>query len=127
MWADQIERVGLGGNELLLQRLFATVDRGSWAEMAQLYTDDAVYHRPGFTPVIGRAGIVDFYERLRPIASGRHDLERVLIAPDQGFCWGTFVGTLRTGEAVTESFADWYAFGDNRIAERRTFFFRPAI
>ncbi len=127
MRAELVGGVALEDNRELLWRLFTAVDSGAWDRMAELYTDDAAYHRPGFPAVVGRGRIVEFYEHERPIASGRHVLERVLVASDQGFCWGTFMGDLRTGEAVSEVFADWYRFDHGRIAERRTFFYRPAI
>jgi uncharacterized protein len=115
------------GNSEVVSGLFRAIDAQQWQVVERAFTADVVYHRPGFSAIKGWDALLRFYLSERPVAVGRHTVCKILTGDGEGFCWGTFTGESRTGGELEESFADWYAFRGGRIAERRTFFYRPAI
>lgn len=112
---------------LTVRQLFSLVDRQAWLELGDLFTDDALYLRPGYEPIRGRPALVHFYRDVRQIRSGRHVIHELVGAGDVAACWGDFAGISRNGEPLAVSFAEWYRFAGGQIAARRTFFDRPAV
>ncbi|GIF51427.1 hypothetical protein DFJ67_5155 [Asanoa ferruginea] len=111
----------------LISALLHAVDRRDWPALGDLVTPDVVYDRPGYPTIRGVDEWLTFYRMTRIVATGQHRLVRVLADDAQGFCWGEFTGTTRGGQPVDVRFADWYAFRDGRVCQRRTFFYEPAI
>jgi ketosteroid isomerase-like protein len=107
--------------------MFRRIDARDWAALEDSFHPDRVYERPGYEPLVGRDQVLRFYREVRVIASGEHQLERVLTEPDAGACWGRFVGLHKNGSAIDERFADAYLLQDGRIRMRRSFFYRPAV
>lgn len=114
-------------SESLVREMFATIDARDWSRLDRYFTADVVYERPGYTPISGLPALLDFYQRTRIIAAGRHDLWQVIADGDRAACWGRFVGQSRDGAVLDERFADVYLLVAGRIAKRSTHFFRPAI
>ncbi len=112
--------------EIILQ-LFSIVDSNDWESLQEVFCNDIVYERPGYSPFVGYSSLVHFYKNERIIASGKHYLERIVVEDNYGACWGTFVGEKKDGANVREQFADIYTFEDGYIKQRRTYFFRSAI
>ena len=111
----------------LISALLSAVDRRDWQTVGGLVTPDVVYDRPGYPTIRGVHEWLIFYRETRIVVTGQHRLVTVLADDTQGFCWGEFTGTIRTGETVEVRFADWYAFRDGLVCQRRTFFYEPAI
>jgi|SanBayMetagenome_1026888.scaffolds.fasta_scaffold01203_3 ketosteroid isomerase-like protein len=65
-------------SESLVREMFATIDARDWSRLDRYFTADVVYERPGYTPVSGLPALLDFYQRTRIIAAGRHDLWQVI-------------------------------------------------
>ena len=107
--------------------LFRKIDSRDWDALPASFCDDVVYERPGYEPLVGVERVMKFYREERVIASGEHQLERIVIDDGSGACWGRFVGSHRNGSAIDERFADVYILQDGRIRIRRSYFFRPAI
>jgi branched-chain amino acid aminotransferase len=107
--------------------LFRKIDARDWEALEDSLHEDVVYERPGYEPLVGRERVLRFYREERVIASGEHQLERVLTDGESGACWGRFVGLHKNGSAIDERFADVYLLQDGRIRTRRSFFFRPAV
>ncbi len=104
------------------------VDAGEVSSLVSLFTDEAVYYRPGYTPLRGHAELRTFYDSERVIESGRHELAQIIRADRTIAVYGTFTGVLKSGTAVTVGFADFFTLDDHgRFAERRTFFDKPAV
>lgn len=114
-------------SESLIHEMFATIDARDWSRLDRYYTADVIYERPGYAPICGLQALLDFYERTRIVAAGRHDLWQVIIDTDRAACWGRFTGQSRDGAMLDERFADVYRLVDGKIAARSTHFFRPAI
>ena len=111
----------------LVSRLFRVIDARRFDAFGEVFTPDAVYHRPGYDPLVGLPALAHFYTDVRVIAAGGHEVDHVLAGDGVAACWGTFRGTSRDGAPLEEQFSDTYVVRDGRIAVRRTFFFRAAI
>ncbi len=108
--------------------LYQMVDAGDAAGIAQLHAPDAVYHRPGYEPMVGRERMFQFYHRDRIIAEGRHVLETMIADDCQVAVNGQFLGTLRDGSAVELRFADFFEVDEHAlIVNRRTFYFTHTV
>lgn len=111
----------------LVSRLFRVIDARRFDHLGEVFTPDAVYHRPGYDPLVGLPELIHFYTDVRVIIAGSHTIDHVLAGDGVASCWGTFRGTSRDGDPLEERFSDTYEVRDDRIAVRRTFFHRPAI
>jgi steroid Delta-isomerase len=108
--------------------LYQLVDAGDAASVAQLHAPDAVYHRPGYEPMVGRERVFQFYHRDRIIAEGRHILETTVADDFQVAINGQFIGTLHDGSAVELRFADFFLVDEHAlIVHRRTFYFTHTV
>ncbi|GCE09778.1 nuclear transport factor 2 family protein [Dictyobacter aurantiacus] len=110
-----------------ITELFLIVDSRDWDKMISVFCPNIVYERPGYAPIVGIDQLLHFYQHERVIASGKHDLEHIVIDRHRGSCWGRFLGVKKDGTDIDELFADVYIFEDEKIKERRSYFFRPAI
>lgn len=111
----------------LVSRLFRVIDARQFDRLGEVFTPDAVYHRPGYDPLVGLPELTHFYREVRVIAAGGHAVDQVVAGDGVAACWGTFRGADRAGKVLDEPSCDTYAVRDDRIAVRRTYFFRPAI
>lgn len=117
-----------GNRSKAVTAYYGHVDAGEVSSLVGLFTDDAVYHRPGYPPLVGHADIARFYATDRVIADGRHDLEQLVVDGASVAVHGTFNGVLKDGTAVSLDFADFFTLTpDGRFSERRTFFGVPAV
>ncbi len=111
----------------LIVQLFNRIDNRDWSGLKALVCQDVVYERPGYTPIVGAESLLDFYENVRIIASGRHELTRIVADTNTGACWGSFSGQHRNGSPLSVRFADCYTFEDGMIKTRTSYFFVPAV
>ncbi|MFJ9770756.1 nuclear transport factor 2 family protein [Kitasatospora sp. NPDC101157] len=109
-------------------RIYELIDTGDTAGLAALFTEDSVYHRPGYPPLVGRGRIEHFYNHERVIRDGHHTLDRVLVTEDGLAVHGGFRGTLRDGSQAAHRFAEFFELtADGLISRRDTFFFVPLV
>ena len=107
-------------------RHFDMIDAGDPEAMVMLFESDAVYLRPGYQPLVGRAEILRFYTALRPIREGRHTLETVIASHGQVAVRGGFSGRLKNGQPIDLRFSDFFVVSaTGRFSLRETFFFAP--
>lgn len=107
---------------------YERVDAGDVAAVLDWFAEDAVYHRPGYLPMLGREALRRFYGGERVIESGAHHLDELVVQDRRVAVRGRFVGRLRDGSAVEVGFADFLAYdADGRVRERRSFFDVPAV
>ncbi|MET8327368.1 nuclear transport factor 2 family protein [Streptomyces sp. NPDC005181] len=55
-----------------VREYYELVDSGRVRELVELFADNAEYHRPGYEPLQGRAGLGNFYQTRRVIRDGAH-------------------------------------------------------
>lgn len=104
------------------------VDSGDIVGLLDLFAPEAVYHRPGYLPMVGREELERFYDGERVIESGCHTLQRVTADDASVAVHGEFVGVLKDGSHATARFADFFVVGrDGRFTRRDTFFFVPTV
>ena len=114
--------------ELIVTRMFDAIDRSDWSLFGRIFCDDVIYNRPGYAEIHGLGFLISFYRNERIIASGRHDLERVIVGESGDIAsWGRFAGVTRQGSSVEEMFSEVYCVAGGKIRTRRTFFYRPAV
>ncbi|MFJ2116076.1 MULTISPECIES: nuclear transport factor 2 family protein [unclassified Streptomyces] len=111
-----------------VNRYYTLVDTGRFDELVALFAPDAVYERPGYEPLEGRAALTDFYTSRRVIAQGRHRLTRVVVDGGNVAAEGIFAGTLRSGDEVSLRFSDFFTVGaDGLFSHRVTYFFSELV
>ncbi|MFD6889358.1 nuclear transport factor 2 family protein [Streptomyces sp. NPDC059957] len=107
---------------------YRLVDAGDIDGLTALFAPDAVYHRPGYPPLEGRAELDRFYRGERVISHGRHTVTAVTAADGDVAVQGGFQGELRDGSTVSLRFADFFTLApDGLITRRDTYFFSPLV
>ena len=102
---------------------YATVDANDVEGVLDWFAEDAVYHRPGYEPMVGRAALAEFYGGERVIAEGRHTLDELVVDGSSVAVRGSFTGRLKDGSERTLGFADFIDYDQHgRARERRTYF-----
>lgn len=116
------------GAATVVRRYYTLVDAHDVDGLLDLFAPDAVYHRPGYEPLVGREELERFYSTDRVIASGEHTVRTLVTDGDQVAAHGEFAGTLKDGSPVSLRFADFFTVGaDGRFARRDTFFFSAMV
>jgi branched-chain amino acid aminotransferase len=115
------------GRANLIERLFEIVDSREWDKLREVFCDDIIYERPGYSPLEGFERVRHFYCNERVIASGTHYIERTVGTREVAACCGRFIGRHKNGTEIDERFADVYTLRDGRIHTRKSYFFRPAV
>ncbi len=110
-----------------IREYFNAVDNADVDRLLATFHEDVIYERPGYPPIRGIDELRDFYENVRVLASGSHDLEHIIVDGEKGVCWGEFSGKKHDGSEVDVRFADVYTFEDKKIKRRRTFFYAPSV
>jgi steroid Delta-isomerase len=111
-----------------IREFYDRVDAGDVTGMCDLFAPDAVYHRPGYEPLDGRAAIERFYREKRVIRDGRHRIDAVVTTGDTVAVHGEFRGTLLDGRKAEHRFAEFFTLtGDGLLSRRDTFFFAPLV
>lgn len=111
-----------------MRSYYEAVDSEDPTDVVHLFSEDAVYRRPGYQPIVGHAALLRFYGGERVIAAGRHVITRIV---DDGSAHvaveGRFTGSLKDGSQVDLGFADFFTLRDSLIVERATYFASPAV
>ncbi|ONI76417.1 ketosteroid isomerase [Actinosynnema sp. ALI-1.44] len=111
-----------------VRHYYELVDLADFDSLVRLFAPDAVYHRPGFDPIVGHDGLTRFFTAQRQIREGAHVVESIVDAGDQVAVRGVFAGTLKNGTEVTARFADFFKFAaDGRFERRYTYFYAPLV
>jgi ketosteroid isomerase-like protein len=133
-WRTGYETVEMGarmGNDHVaehVRRYYECVDAGQVDQLLDLFRPNAVYNRPGYPPMEGRAAMEAFYRGERVISAGAHTLDRLTVDETGAAVHGQFTGVLKDGREVSLRFADFFVVGeDGLFARRDTFFFAPMV
>ncbi|MEV5161088.1 nuclear transport factor 2 family protein [Streptomyces sp. NPDC053728] len=111
-----------------VHRYYALVDDGDVPGVVRLFSDRAVYERPGYAPIVGREGLDAFYRGQRVIDRGSHTVLRLVVGPQDAAVEGQFRGTLKDGSEVDLRFADFFRLGEHLLFEvRNTYFFSALV
>ena len=111
-----------------VRRYYDLVDRGDVLGLVNLFTDEAVYCRPGYEPLVGHRDLTRFYEADRVIEEGRHTLVELVADASSVAVKGEFNGRLKDGRQVSLRFADFFTLDASlRFARRDTYFFAPMV
>jgi ketosteroid isomerase-like protein len=114
--------------EQRVHEYYQRVDANDVVGLLDLFADDAVYHRPGYEPLVGRARLARFYDEERVIRDGSHAVSTAIVDGASAAVQGEFKGVLKDGRKVSLRFADFFVFNTNGFFQRRdTFFFAPMV
>ncbi len=113
--------------EATVREYYRLVDANKVDDLLDLFAVDAVYSRPGYPVMHGRAELARFYRGERVIDCGRRTLDQVVVHNPQIAVTGSFEGALKDGTEVGLRFADFFVFDGPRIARRDTYFFAPLV
>lgn len=106
---------------------YTAVDSGDVEAVLDCFSDDAVYRRPGYPPIVGRTGLRDFYSGVRVIESGVHDVDDIVVDGDRAAIRGRFTGRLKDGSPADVEFADFFGFAGEVIATRTSYFYVASV
>jgi len=110
----------------LVHEFYRRIDAGDVPALVALFTEDAVYHRPGYPPLVGPREVAHFYTHERVIEESTHRVESVVREGDRVAVRGTFEGVLRDGTPAGWRYAEFFTLADDgRFSERETFFSTP--
>jgi ketosteroid isomerase-like protein len=111
-----------------VHRYYRLVDAGDVDGVVALFTEDTVYRRPGYEPIVGHGQMREFYSGTRVIDHGKHQVSEVVLQDRQIAVNGDFVGRLKDGTDVELRFADFFTVArDGRFSSRETFFSTPMV
>lgn len=110
------------------QHYYVLVDTNDVEGILALFTTDAVYHRPGYGPMVGRSQIEEFYRSQRVIERASHRLAEVVASGSMVAVHGQCAAHLKDGRDVDLRFADFFVADETGAFRRRdTFFFAPLV
>jgi ketosteroid isomerase-like protein len=95
--------------------------------MAELFASGLVYRRPGYDPMFGKDQVLAYYNFVRVIECGQHELDMVLSDGSTVAVAGTFRGKVKARGLVDQRFADFFSITHGRISARATYFDAPAL
>lgn len=125
--ADAVPATTADAEAVVLQ-YYEAVDAGRADAVVELFAPDAVYHRPGYQPMVGSEALQRFYSGQRVIAHGHHTITRMMaVGPTQVAVEGWFTGQLKDGTDVELGFADFFTLCRTLIAQRTTYFAVTAV
>ncbi|MEU5302978.1 nuclear transport factor 2 family protein [Streptomyces noursei] len=112
-----------------VREYYRLVDAADVPGLIALFTEDAVYRRPGYPPMRGHQGLRAFYTGERIIARGRHTVTSLLVEGERSAVTGVFEGVLKDGSEVSLEFADFFVHRDDDqcFRQRDTYFFAPLV
>lgn len=105
--------------------LLTAIDNEDWDSLSKLLHDDTVYEVTGFPRFKGRHAVMDYYENIRPIASGQDTIDKTVLDEQGGVIMGRFVGEKKDGSKIDVLFADDLELQDFKITKRRVYFCQP--
>jgi ketosteroid isomerase-like protein len=104
-----------------LLKYYQHVDRRQFSNIYTLFTEDIVYERSENQRIVGMRELKDFYENIRPISDGSHEIRDIIIEGSTAVVRGRFKGTLKDGRKIDFGFADFFVFRDGKVRNRYTY------
>jgi ketosteroid isomerase-like protein len=111
----------------LIIHLFNSIDSRDWNALRDIFHPEVVYERPGYEPFVGINRLIQFYQNQRILASGKHNIECIVVDGNNGASCGRFIGLKKDNSKADEQFAEIYSFKNGTIKTRKSYFFRPAV
>jgi hypothetical protein len=119
---------GERGLESVVRSYYELVDANRVEDMLTLFEDQAIYRRPGYEPLNGKSMLRSFYNGVRIVEHGSHQITRMISQDRFAAVVGCFEGRLKSGLQVNVRFSDFFSLNEQfLIVERDTFFFAPSI
>jgi steroid Delta-isomerase len=114
--------------EQAVRSYYSLVDARDFTALVGLFSEQAVYRRPGYEPLAGRDALTRFYGSQRVIVKGCHEIAEIVTDGRKVAVHGRFTGTVKSGDTVALRFADFFSLdSDGLFDSRDTFFFAPMV
>lgn len=114
-------------NRPWIDHFFQAIDSGNWDSLSELLADEVIYERPGYSPLVGKKVVLDFYKNIRIIKTGTHVVKE-FIGSDAMLCYhGSFTGESHSGDQLSVDFCDFCNIKDGLLCYRKTFFYTASI
>lgn len=108
--------------QTIAKLLLRSIDQKDWNVVESLMHPKAKYEMSGYKPFMDRDAIMNYYRNLRPIATGEHYIESMMVGKEKAIVWGRFVGKKNDGYELLLMFADLMFFDENKkIKQRRVY------
>ena len=108
--------------EKIVRKYYNAVDNNDLETLFSVFSDNIVYKRPGYDPIIGMKDFMDFYRSNRIIREGHHTLFNIIVHEPYVIVEGEFKGILKDGTESYTKFVDVYTFSGNKAVKRHTYF-----
>src|SRR5262245_9413712 len=99
--------------ETLIRHYYTCVDNSDVDGLVALFQPDAIYSRPGYPAMKGRADMAACYRGGRKFRAGSHDFTAVLDTGTHVAVHGEFRGELHDGTPMDLRFADFFEIGED--------------
>jgi ketosteroid isomerase-like protein len=109
----------------LVLSYYNNIDAGDIPAALACFGSTAVYRRPGYDPLVGRAAIEKFYAATRVVGPGKHQIEAIIESGDEVAVRGRFDGSLQDGSALHARWGDFWRFAEGKVVERNSYFDAP--
>lgn len=106
---------------------YAAVDAGDTASLLDMFHPEIEYRRGGYPPIRGRRELRVFYEEVRVIASGSHQVRSILVEGPDVAVRGSFTGLSHSGDHLTADWADFFTIDRGLIRLRDTYFMTAGV
>lgn len=106
---------------------YAAVDAGDTARLLDMFHPEIEYRRGGYPPIRGHRELRVFYQEVRVIASGSHQVLSMLVESPDVAVRGTFTGLSRSGDPLTADWADFFTIDRGLIRLRDTYFMTAGV
>ncbi|RDI64980.1 nuclear transport factor 2 family protein [Nocardia pseudobrasiliensis] len=106
---------------------YRNIDGGDLGTALSCFSSDAVYRRPGYSALVGRASIEEYYASTRIIQRGSHRISSIVCDMDEVAVRGYFEGVSRDDRPLSVGFADFWRFAGRMVIERNTYFDVAAV
>jgi ketosteroid isomerase-like protein len=103
------------------------IDKGDVSAALSHFSSNSVYRRPGYETFVGLASIKHYYDQVRIVDTGRHDIESLIEGRTEVAVRGSMVGRSTDGKSLNVRFADFWRFHDDLVIERNTYFDAAAV
>lgn len=110
----------------LARDYYKCIDRNEYEKIFDLFSEDIVYQRPGQPTIIGIDDLRRFYLEERPLSTGEHEIDSIVVDNQIVAVRGQFSGT-QNGSPTIFGWADFHQFEDGVITVRHTYTDRDEI
>ncbi|MGI9279481.1 MAG: nuclear transport factor 2 family protein [Endozoicomonas sp.] len=117
-----IRKESASSNQSWIEYFFQAIDSGNWDSLSLFLADEVIYERPGYSPLVGKKMVLDFYKNVRIIKTGTHIVKGFTYSDDMLSYHGSFTGESYNGDKLSVDYCDFCNIKNGLLHHRKTFF-----